>query len=89
MLENKSIYHNYGHGGAEFSMAFGSAYMTHKLFSIKNDITKVKAVAVLGSNANALFTALELIKRGLRVTLYSSEVPQPPEKYQPKGLRGP
>lgn len=57
-LCGKDIFHNYGQGGAEFSLAYGCAYMINKIMTTKKDVKKIRSVAVMGSGINAMFTAL-------------------------------
>ena len=87
ICQNKRIYHNYGQGGAEVSLAYGCSYMIHKIFIVKNQVTTINNVAVLGSGINALFTSLQLLKRGFKVTLYSEHLPHP-QKYNPQNAKG-
>lgn len=75
VIEDKDIFHNYGQGDSEFSLAFGCAHILSKIMSVKKDISKIRSVAVIGSSINALFTTLELLKRGYKVTLYSDDLP--------------
>lgn len=72
---DKHIFHNYGQGDAEYSLSYGSAYIISKIITVKQDASKIKEVAVLGHGINAFMTALELLKRGYKVTLYCSKTP--------------
>lgn len=70
-LENKTIVHNYGHGGSGWSLSWGSA-----------DIAVEKAVqsgqttfAVMGCGVMGLTTARTLQSKGYAVTIYAKELP--------------
>lgn len=78
-LRGKHIFHNYGHGGAGISLAFGSGYISAKSVGVYVGPSKVKNVdcAVLGCGIMGLFTAIELSKRGYSVRIYTETVPKP------------
>lgn len=73
-INDKYVYHNYGQGSSEFSLAYGCAYIVSKMITLKKEDTKTKDVAVIGNTINALMTTLELSKRGHKVKLYTSRV---------------
>jgi len=56
-------------------LAPGSAQLTVKSLNIFFDITKHVEVAVLGAGINGLFTAIEYLKRGYNVSVYSDKIP--------------
>ena len=71
-LDGKTIVHNYGHGGAGFTLSWGSAHLAAELL---RDATSGTRVAVLGSGVVGLCTARLLQQRGLRVRVYAREFP--------------
>ena len=85
-LLDKHIFHNYGQGDAELSLSYGSAYIASKIITVKQDASKIKEVAVMGNGINALMTSLELLKRGYKVTLYSTKFPIKNEVGKPVSL---
>jgi heterodisulfide reductase subunit A-like polyferredoxin len=52
-------------------MAYGSAFIAIKAMMIKIDNNNAANVAVLGNNINGIMTAIELVKRGFKIKLYS------------------
>ena len=78
-IRNKHIFHNYGHGGAGISLAFGSGYISAKSVAVYVGPSKLKTAecAVLGCGIMGLFTAIELSKRGYPVRIYTEAVPKP------------
>lgn len=77
LINNKHIFHNYGLGAAAVPLAFGASMMSAKGFTIFFDPTTAEGrCAVIGSGVLGLMTALELIKRGRKVTIYSAEIPE-------------
>lgn len=86
-LLDKHIFHNYGQGDAELSLSYGSAYIASKIITVKQDASKIKEVAVMGNGINALMTSLELLKRGYKVTLYSTKFPIKNEVGKPVSLQ--
>ncbi len=72
-LGSKTIVHNYGHGGAGITLAFGTAEIAADLVAqvAEPDAT----IAVLGTGVVGLTTARELLHRGFRVHLYSEKKP--------------
>lgn len=85
-LKDKYIFHNYGQGDAELSLSYGSAYIASKIITVKQDASKIKEVAVMGNGINALMTTLELLKRGYKVTLYTTKFPIKNQPGQPISL---
>ncbi|HEY4393284.1 MAG TPA: FAD-dependent oxidoreductase [Polyangia bacterium] len=71
-LAGKIVVHNYGHGGAGFTLSWGSASIAAELL---RDLARGTEVAVLGSGVVGLCTARVLQERGLRVRVYAREFP--------------
>lgn len=70
-LDAKTIVHNYGHGGAGMSLAWGTASMAADLALPHGD----RRAAVLGAGVVGLTTARELQRRGFEVTIYAASLP--------------
>lgn len=70
-LGNKTIVHNYGHGGGGVTLSWGTAVLAADLgFS-----SDAPACAVIGCGAVGLATARVLQQRGARVSIYARELP--------------
>jgi D-amino-acid oxidase len=70
-LDNKTIIHNFGHGGSGMSLSWGTASMATDLAMAHTERT----VAVLGSGVVGLTSARELQRHGFAVTIYAATVP--------------
>jgi hypothetical protein len=70
MVGNKEVFHNYGLGLSEYSLAYGCAYVVGKFLMLRYQTTRMKELAVVGSGIGALIMALFLAKRGCFVNLY-------------------
>src|SRR5947208_4604309 len=70
-LGEKLVIHNYGHGGGGITLSWGTSQMATE-FLVGEPFS---AVAVIGCGAVGLATARLLQDRGLRVTIYASELP--------------
>jgi len=70
-LGEKLLIHNYGHGGGGITLSWGTSQMATELIPGEPFST----VAVIGCGAVGLATARLLQDRGLRVTIYASELP--------------
>src|SRR5260370_2763494 len=70
-LGEKLLIHNYGHGGGGITLSWGTSQMATELLPGE----PFSAVAVIGCGAVGLATARLLQDRGLRVTIYASELP--------------
>ncbi|OYQ35646.1 D-amino-acid oxidase [Niveispirillum lacus] len=68
---DKALVHHYGHGGAGWSLSWGSASMATDLAMA----TGAKDIAVIGCGAIGLTTALQLQRAGARVTIYARDLP--------------
>lgn len=68
---DKTIVHNYGHGGSGWSLSWGSsAIATENALA-----TGERDIAVLGCGALGLTSALSLQRAGARVTIYARDLP--------------
>ena len=70
-IDEKTIIHNYGHGGAGMSLAWGCGVLVADLARPAD----VGRIAVLGSGSPGLCTAIQLQRRGYDVTIYAATLP--------------
>jgi glycine/D-amino acid oxidase-like deaminating enzyme len=70
-VDAKTIVHNYGHGGAGMSLAWGTAALAGDLALPHND----RRAAVIGCGVVGLTTARQLQRRGFEVTIYAHRIP--------------
>lgn len=68
---DKVIVHNYGHGGAGMSLAWGCGVLVADLAHPAG----ARQVAVIGCGASGLCTSRQLQRRGYDVTIYAASVP--------------
>jgi len=69
----KTIIHNYGHGGGGVSLSWGSANLAVEELAKGGALPA--SVAVLGAGAVGLATARLLQRRGAAVTIYAKDLP--------------
>lgn len=69
------MYHNYGHGGAGISIAYGCAKHVIKSLFLDENASKDEHIAVLGAGIIGLSTAYLLIQLGYSVNLYAELTP--------------
>jgi D-amino-acid oxidase len=70
-LGNKTIVHNYGHGGSGWSLSWGTGNMARKMVLE----TKEKKIALIGCGTVGIATARLLQESGCEVTIYTKDVP--------------
>jgi hypothetical protein len=71
MIGDKTVIHNYGHGGSGWSLSWGAAEYATRI-ALANKATKI---AVVGCGAIGLTTAIQAQRAGLDVTIYAKERP--------------
>ena len=77
-IGERTIVHNYGHGGAGWSLSWGSAEEALRLVRATGE----RALAVVGCGAIGLTTALLAQRNGLQVRIYAKErLPQVPSSF--------
>ncbi len=70
-FDDKTVVHNYGHGGAGHSLGWGTGYLATELALEHGD----RRVAVIGCGAVGLTAARQLQRRGFAVTIFAMSVP--------------
>jgi hypothetical protein len=70
-LGEKTMVHNYGHGGSGWSLSWGAGAIA----TASAMATGERDIAVIGCGAMGLTTARQLQRAGARVTIYARELP--------------
>jgi glycine/D-amino acid oxidase-like deaminating enzyme len=70
-LDAKTLIHNYGHGGAGMSIAWGTGAMAADLALAHPE----RRAAVIGCGSPGLTAARQLQRRGFEVTIYAMSIP--------------
>ena len=70
-LDDKLLVHNYGHGGAGMSLAWGTGLMAAEFATEHQE----RRAAVIGCGSVGLTSARQLQRRGFDVTIYAAAVP--------------
>ena len=76
MVNDKFIFHNYGHGGAGWTFLFGCVHESIRQFEeqiIKNSDLKNKPIAVIGAGCYGLLTAIILARKGYNVRIIAKD----------------
>jgi glycine/D-amino acid oxidase-like deaminating enzyme len=68
---DKTVIHNYGHGGSGWSLSWGTGRDAMQLALATGE----RDIAVIGCGAIGLTTALLLARTGARVTIYAKDLP--------------
>lgn len=70
-LDDKTVIHNFGHGGSGMSLSWGTGYLAADLAVEHGD----RRAAVIGCGIVGLTTARQLQRRGFDVTMYAAALP--------------
>ena len=70
-FDEKTLIHNYGHGGAGMSLSWGTGFLAAELALEQES----RSAAVIGSGVAGLTTARQLQRMGFDVTIYAMTVP--------------
>ncbi len=81
----RTIVHNYGHGGAGWSLAWGYAERARDLALA----ARPRSVAVLGAGAVGLTTATALAETGTKVTIFARDLPMESRSARATGVWSP
>jgi glycine/D-amino acid oxidase-like deaminating enzyme len=81
-LGEKTIVHNYGHGGSGWSLSWGSGALALRLVQA----TGARSLGVIGCGALGLTSALLAQRAGLSVRIYSKDLPQDAYSMRASGL---
>ena len=88
-LDGKLLIHNYGHGGSGWSLSWGAAELVLQLLRASATAEPLEEVAVIGCGAMGLTTAVALQRAGLRVRIYTRDLPSETRSSRAAGLWSP
>ena len=72
---DKTVVHNYGHGGSGWSLSWGSSSIAVEKAMAAAEREAAREVAVIGCGALGLTSAILLQRAGAKVTIYAKERP--------------
>lgn len=70
-IDDKTVIHNYGHGGGGMSLGWGTGYLAADMALSHGS----RRAAVLGCGVTGLCAARQLQRRGFAVTIYAKAIP--------------
>lgn len=76
-INEKLIFHNYGHGGAGWTFLFGCVHESLRQFEqqlLCNERLKKNRVAIIGAGCYGLLTALYLARKGYAVRIIAKDI---------------
>ncbi|MEO0872240.1 MAG: FAD-dependent oxidoreductase [Pseudomonadota bacterium] len=82
---DKSVVHNYGHGGSGWSLSWGCAAEASSLALATGETD----IAVIGAGVIGMTTAVRLAEMGATVTIYASEFPAETRSARATGVWSP
>ncbi len=85
MFGEKTVVHNYGHGGSGWSLSWGCAEDAVAL----TQPGETTHAAVIGAGVIGLTTALRLIQTGANVTIYAKDLPRETRSARATGVWSP
>ncbi len=85
VIGDKTIVHNYGHGGSGWSLAWGYAEAARDLAAA----SRPTSVTVVGAGAIGLTTAIALAETGAKVTILARDLPMETRSTRATGVWSP